>query len=269
MRLLQIDAFTDRPFSGNPAAVCLLETPASPQWMQQVAAEMNLSETAFVYLLDAQIPNRYSLRWFTPTVEMDLCGHATLATAHALWREGWAVPEQPLYFETRSGTLVATQSGDWICLDFPAIPTQPVSSVPPDLLLGLGLKNLPFAVVESALGYLVEVDSAATVAHLTPDFNTLYRLGVTATIVTAAGRDPYDFTSRFFAPNIGIPEDPVTGSAHCCLATYWHQRLDKTDFFAYQASARGGILQVHYDEAHRRVFLRGQGVVVLEGNLLS
>ncbi|MGA1409051.1 MAG: PhzF family phenazine biosynthesis protein [Prochlorotrichaceae cyanobacterium] len=275
MKLLHVDAFTSQAFHGNPAAVCLLNAAAETDWMQRVGAEMNLSETAFVYPLPAEGSDAacYHLRWFTPTIEVDLCGHATLATAHALWEEGLVAPTQQIRFETRSGTLIADRfradgSGDWICLDFPATLSQPLD-LPRGLQEALGLTEPPLAVEVNSLGYIVQVASAAIVAALEPNFTQLQTFAVPGTIVTAAGDTPYDFTSRFFAPNLGINEDPVTGSAHCSLAPYWHQRQDKTDFLAYQASARGGILQITYQRAEQRVKLRGQAVTVLRGELLA
>lgn len=276
MKLFQIDAFTAQAFRGNPAAVCLLDRPAESGWMQRVAAEMNLSETAFVYPL--QSPGEgvalYHLRWFTPTIEVDLCGHATLATAHALWEDDRVGANQDIAFETRSGRLMAQksrqtvdqQTEDWIALDFPANPSHPVTV--PGLAEALGLTEPPLTVEQNSLGYLVQVSSAAIVSGLCPDFNQLQVFGVPGTIVTAVGDEPYDFTSRFFAPNLGITEDPVTGSAHCCLAPYWYQRLGKTDFLAYQASDRGGVVRVSYQPTAQRVQLQGQAVTVLRGDLL-
>jgi len=276
MKLFQIDAFTAQAFRGNPAAGCLLDRPAESGWMQRVAAEMNLSETAFVYPL--QSPGEgvalYPLRWFTPTIEVDLCGHATLATAHALWEDDRVGANQDIAFETRSGRLMAQksrqtvdqQTEDWIALDFPTNPSQPVTV--PGLAEALGLTEPPLTVEQNSLGYLVQVSSAAIVSGLCPDFNQLQVFGVPGTIVTAVGDEPYDFTSRFFAPNLGITEDPVTGSAHCCLAPYWYQRLGKTDFLAYQASDRGGVVRVSYQPTAQRVQLQGQAVTVLRGDLL-
>jgi len=292
MKLFQIDAFTACPFQGNPAAVCILDTPAEADWMQQVAAEMNLSETAFVYPLGTSEQSaRYQLRWFTPTIEVDLCGHATLATAHALWEddrvgltqnieskslepknlEPKSLESKTLEFETRSGILRARKMGDWIALDFPANPSEPVTVS--GLGEALGLEEAPLAIVQNSLGYLVEVASAAIVSELCPDFNQLRGFDVPGTIVTAAGDDPYDFTSRFFAPNLGINEDPVTGAAHCCLAPYWYlrqgKRQDKNEFLAYQASRRGGVVRVSYQPEIQRVQLQGQAITVLRGNLLA
>ncbi|MFH7245362.1 MAG: PhzF family phenazine biosynthesis protein [Spirulina sp.] len=256
---VQVDAFTDQPYGGNPAAVCVLSEPQPDDWMQRVAQEMNLSETAFL------LPegDGYRLRWFTPTVEVDLCGHATLASAHTLWSEGHLAPDQEARFYTRSGLLTAQRQGDWIELNFPADPSESIET-PEGLAAALG--KPPVAVVKSALGYLVELDSAATVQTLQPDFAALGQFPVHGIIVTSRGEAPYDFVSRFFAPALGINEDPVTGSAHCALSPYWRDRLGKTSFLAYQASGRGGVLQV--EDHGDRVVLRGQAVTVLRGELL-
>lgn len=258
--LVQVDAFTDKPYGGNPAAVCVLTEAQPDDWMQRVAQEMNLSETAFL------LPegDGFRLRWFTPTVEVDLCGHATLASAHTLWSEGHLAPEQEARFYTRSGLLTAQRQGDWIELNFPSNPSQPIAT-PEGLAAALG--QPPVAVVENSLGYLVELETAETVRDLQPDFLALGKFPVHGIIVTSRGETPYDFVSRFFAPAIGINEDPVTGAAHCCLSPYWRDRLGKTSFLAYQASARGGVLQV--EDRGDRVVLRGQAVTVLRGELLS
>jgi len=260
--LIQVDAFTDRPYGGNPAAVCPLTAAPSEGWMQQVAQEMNLSETAFVY--PAEESGQFRLRWFTPTVEVDLCGHATLATAHVLWSEGYLPPTATAHFQTRSGPLSARRHGDWIELNFPSNPPAPVTP-PPALLQALGLD--PVAVAQSTLGYVVEVASAEVLRQLQPDLAALLTLPVAGLMVTCAGDPPYDVMSRFFAPALGIDEDPVTGAAHCCLAPYWHAKLGRAEFLAYQASARGGVVQVRH--AGDRVALRGQAVTVLRGELLA
>lgn len=256
---VQVDAFTDQPYGGNPAAVGVLTEAQPDEWMQRVAQEMNLSETAFL------LPegDGYRLRWFTPTVEVDLCGHATLASAHTLWSEGHLAPDQEARFYTRSGLLTAQRQGDWIELNFPADAPQPITT-PEGLADALGAT--PVAVVENALGYLVELDQAATVRDLQPDFAALGQFPVHGVIVTSRGEAPYDFVSRFFAPALGINEDPVTGSAHCGLSPYWREKLGKTSFLAYQASARGGVLQV--EDRGDRVVLRGQAVTILRGELL-
>lgn len=255
----QVDAFADRPFAGNPAAVCWLEEPAEKAWMQAVAAEMNLSETAFARRLD----DGYELRWFTPIVEVDLCGHATLATAHALWTSGIATDEM-LRFHTRSGALSCRRADDWIELDVPATPASP-SSPGPALLAGLGV-DLKF-VGDSKFYVLVEVESAEVVRSLQPDFGKLGQAPTLGVIVTAQSDDPrYDFVSRFFAPALGVNEDPVCGSAHCVLAPYWAEKLGKTQLSAYQASARGGVLRLRV--GGDRVTLGGQAVTVWQGELM-
>ncbi|RMF91377.1 MAG: PhzF family phenazine biosynthesis protein, partial [Nitrospinota bacterium] len=210
-RLFQVDAFTQIPFTGNPAAVCLLPAPQEESWMQRVAREMNLSETAFLVRQE----DHFRLRWFTPAVEVDLCGHATLASAHILWEEAYLQPEEQARFVTRSGLLTATRQGEWIELDFPAEPAQPVTP-PPELVHALEVS--PRYVGKNRFDYIVEVDTEETVRGLTPDFALLKTLPMRGVMVTArASSAGYDFVSRFFAPAAGIDEDPVTGSAHCCL----------------------------------------------------
>ncbi len=260
IRCWQVDAFTDRPFAGNPAAVCWLEEEADARWMQDVAAEMNLSETAFV----RREHEDYALRWFTPTIEVDLCGHATLATAHALWSAGIAAAHRPLRFQTRSGLLSCVQDGRYIELDFPATPA--VATPPPEpLVTGLGVVPLFFG--RSKYYVLAVVESAEVVRSLKPDFQKLLEVPTLGVIVTAASDDPqFDFVSRFFAPAMGVNEDPVCGSAHCVLAPYWAERLGKTRLMAHQVSARGGVLRLRHDGD--RVMLGGQAVTVWQGELL-
>ncbi len=259
LRIFQVDAFTDTPFAGNPAAVCVLPEPADPRWMQQVAQEMNLSETAFLY----QQADTFNLRWFTPAVEVDLCGHATLASAHVLWEAGYLSPDQPARFSTRSGLLMAECRGEWIELDFPAEPESPAAA-PPDL--GRALRVTPAYVGQNRFDYLVEVDSEETVRRLKPDFALLGEIPGRGIIVTSrAASRGYDFVSRFFAPRAGINEDPVTGSAHCCLGPFWSTRLGKREFVAHQVSARGGVVRVRVGAD--RVQLGGQAVTVLRGEL--
>jgi predicted PhzF superfamily epimerase YddE/YHI9 len=257
----QIDAFTDRPFAGNPAAVCVLHESRSAEWMQSVAAEMNLSETAFVRRLE----DGFELRWFTPTVEVDLCGHATLASAHALWSQGHAASGQPLRFHTRSGVLTCLQIGNLIQLDFPSTPAT-AREAPPGFLEALNVR--PHFLGKSKLDNLLVVESAEVVRTLKPDFLKLKSmLGARGVIVSSLSDDPrYDFISRYFAPGLGIDEDPVTGSAHCTLAPYWAQQLNKASMIGYQASLRGGT--VYADLAKDRVLLRGQAVTVIKGELL-
>jgi len=256
----QIDAFADRPFIGNPAAVCLLPTWREDHWLQAVAAEMNLSETAFL----VREGDGYRLRWFTPMVEVDLCGHATLASAHFLWEARHLRPDEAARFHTRSGLLTAQRAGNWIELDFPALATEKAPA-PAGLVEALGAE--PSFVGKSRFDYLLEFHSEEIVRSLRPNFSSLATLGVRGVIVTARGTSPYDFISRFFAPGAGINEDPVTGSAHCVLGPHWRKRLDKETFLAYQASPRGGVIQVRV--AADRVFLGGQAVTVLRGELLE
>ena len=260
VRLIQVDAFTDKAFAGNPAAVCLLPAPRDDTWMQSVAREMNLSETAFL----VKQKDGFALRWFTPAVEMDLCGHATLASAHVLWEEGLLQPGEPARFHTRSGLLTAERRADWIELNFPAHPPEPVAA-PPDLTRALGIA--PNYVGKSGGGdYLVEVESEEAVRASRPNFALLATVPARGVMVTsrAAARE-FDFVSRFFAPQSGVNEDPVTGSAHCCLGPFWKDRLGKSEFVAYQASERGGVVRVRLDGD--RVLLGGQAVTVLRGEL--
>jgi predicted PhzF superfamily epimerase YddE/YHI9 len=254
-----VDAFTDSPFSGNPAAVCVLEEERDRAWMQHVAGEMNLSETAFVM----RRGDAWALRWFTPSVEVDLCGHATLATAHVLWGADHAPPDLALTFRTKSGELHAKREANRIWLDFPALPTA-WADAPPMLLDGLGVR--PRAVGRYTFDWLVELDTEAAVRDLAPDLGLLARVPGRGVVVTAAAATPgFDFVSRFFAPQSGVPEDPVTGSAHCALAPYWGERLGKTRMLAYQASARGGVVDV--EVAGERVMLGGKAVTVMTGEL--
>lgn len=260
--IVQVDAFTARPFAGNPAAVCILPAPASPRWMADVAREMNLAETAFLHKQD----DGYGLRWFTPAAEVDLCGHATLATAHVLWEDRHLPATAQARFHTKSGLLTAQRRGDRIALDFPAVRAQ-VEAAPPGLLEGLGVTS-PVFVGKNKFDYLVEVAAEATVRALQPDFTALHRLPVRGVIVTARSATPeYDFVSRFFAPGVGVDEDPVTGSAHCCLTPYWAAKLAKREMTGYQASPRGGVVYVR--DAGDRVELAGHAVTVMRGELLS
>ncbi|MDE0623147.1 MAG: PhzF family phenazine biosynthesis protein [Bryobacterales bacterium] len=257
-----VDAFTGRPFSGNPAAVCLLPRPACAAWMQQVAREMNLSETAFLVRRD---DGAYDLRWFTPAVEVDLCGHATLASAHMLWESGYLADGSSAVFHTRSGELSANQRGGWIEMDFPAEPDQPAAA---PAALAAGLDADLVYVGRNRFDYLVEVESEAILSSLAPDARRLSQIDTRGIIVTAlADADGFDFVSRFFAPGTGIVEDPVTGSAHCCLGPYWQRRLGKADFTAWQASERGGLVKVVVRDD--RVTLSGKAVTVLRGELVA
>ncbi len=259
--LTQVDAFTDQAFSGNPAAVVVLDAPADPRWMQAVAAEMQLSETAFVW----PVADGWSLRWFTPTVEVSLCGHATLAAAHTLRTEAH-VADPTIRFTTASGWLSATSLGDdWIELDFPAdVPV--VMSPPPDLLDALGCT--PGDVVTVARGrldWLIELRDAAAVRACDPDHRRLRDLGARGVMITARSDRAFDIESRFFAPGSGIDEDPVTGSAHCLLGPFWAPWFGRTELVAYQSSARGGTVRVRVDGD--RVRLGGQAVTVMRATL--
>lgn len=260
---LQIDAFADRPYAGNPAAVCLLDDARDAKWMQAVAAEMNLSETAFVRPADGE----FELRWFTPTVEVDLCGHATLAAAHALWSEGIMESDAEIRFRTRSGVLTAARRGDLVELDFPA--TRPVAAeldAAQARELGDALGVVVQHIGRSAFDLLVEVESERVLRAARPDFRRLAELACRGVIVTCRSGDPrFDFLSRFFAPAVGVNEDPVTGSAHCCLGPYWGERLGKADMTAFQASSRGGVVRVRV--SGERVFLGGNAVTVFRGAL--
>ncbi len=274
--ITQVDAFTAEPFRGNPAAVCVLPAAADSGWMQAVAREMNLSETAFVH----PHGDAYDLRWFTPLVEVELCGHATLASAHVLWSEGHLRRDQQAVFHTRSGVLTceleaatgaggvcgAPAGGDWIRMDFPAQPPA-AAEAPAGLLEALGVGSAKWAGRNKA-DVLVELVSEDTVRALHPDMQKLGGVDARGIIVTArAEREPYDFVSRFFAPRVGVPEDPVTGSAHTALTPFWAERLGKPDLHAFQASARGGVLRVGL--RGERVLIAGQAVTVLRGDLLA
>jgi predicted PhzF superfamily epimerase YddE/YHI9 len=282
LTITQVDAFTSEPFSGNPAGVCLLTAPKDDAWMQNVAAEMNLPETAFLL----HRPDGYGLRWFTPVAEVDLCGHATLASAHVLWERGALAHDETARFHTKSGLLTAVRKKDWIELDFPATPDEPVEA-PAGLVEALGVvrpsprpsprrgegvegrgEGEVGYVGKTAFDYLVEVSSEETVRTVVPDLRFLATLGTRGVVVTSRSSDPsFDFVSRYFAPAFGIDEDPVTGSTHCALAPYWAKRLNKTSFLARQLSARGGVLKL--EVAGDRVRISGQAVTVLRGELLA
>jgi PhzF family phenazine biosynthesis protein len=266
--IFQVDSFSDRLFAGNPAAVVPLDGPREPGWMQSVAAEMNLSETAFLVprpgagAAAAGAADGWDLRWFTPTVEVDLCGHATLASAHVLWESGVLPAGETARFHSRSGLLTAVQRDGWIELDFPATPPEPAPE-PAGLRVVLGVD--PLEVRRSRFDYLVEIASAEKVRSLAPDLLRLATLPVRGVIVTAAEGEEFDFVSRFFAPAAGVPEDPVTGSAHCALGPYWQERLGKSEMLAFQASKRGGVVRVRVEGD--RVKLGGQAITVLRGEL--
>ncbi|QPA31326.1 PhzF family phenazine biosynthesis protein [Thermaerobacillus caldiproteolyticus] len=257
-----VDAFTNQVFKGNPAAVCVLSSPKDEVWMQNVAAEMNLSETAFLHPQQ----DGYSLRWFTPSTEVDLCGHATLASAHILWELGYANSEQPITFYTKSGLLTASKDGEWIELNFPAEPPEQVAAYPNELMEGLGIQ--PLFVGRNRFDYLIEIESERVLRELKPNFSLLQQIDTRGIIVTSKSTtNEFDFISRCFFPAVGVDEDPVTGSAHCCLGPYWENKLDKNEFIAYQASKRGGVLKVKLHS--NRVVLSGQAVTVLECELVG
>lgn len=259
-KLFHVDAFSGRPFGGNPAAICFLTEPRSYIWMQRLAEEMNLSETAFL-LKEA---DGYNLRWFTPTVEIELCGHATLASAHILWEQGYLDRDQEAHFSTMSGWLHARQSQGWIEMDFPAEPAVEATA-PKELLKALDGPSITF-VGQNRFDYVIEVDSETSLRALIPDLNLLKQLPIRGVSVTAPSASPeYDFVSRFFAPAVGISEDPVTGSAHCSLGPYWAKRLGKSELIGYQASRRGGVVRVRVHE--ERVGIGGQAVTVLAAEL--
>ena len=255
-----VDAFSSGPFTGNQAAVCVLPKAQDARWMQNVAAEMNLAETAFL----VKEQSHYHLRWFTPKIEVDLCGHATLAAAHVLWTDGHLPTNETAVFQSRSGKLTAARNGEMITLDFPAAVLAP-SEEPHGLLAALGLKETPKYIGKS-FDYLVHVSNASTVRALAPDFNALGKFDTRGVIVCAASDDTaYDIISRFFAPAAGINEDPVTGSAHCILAPYWADLLQKNTLRAFQASARGG--ELHVELNGDRVRLSGKAITTVRGVL--
>jgi len=259
--IFQVDAFTEEPFKGNPAGVCLLREANEAGWMQDVAAEMNLAETAF------PLPegDGFRLRWFTPKVEVRLCGHATLATAHILWELGILARSREARFETLSGLLTARRDGEWIELNFPSRPIQPGVPDWADSLIGaFGVK--PIYIGMSSDDILIEVANEGTLRSLEPDFAVLRSLPARGVIVTSRSGDPrFDFVSRFFAPAVGVDEDPVTGSSHCVLTPFWAQRLGRESMTSYQASSRGGVLKVRLDGD--RVRIAGRAITVIRGEL--
>jgi predicted PhzF superfamily epimerase YddE/YHI9 len=261
-----VDAFTEEPFRGNPAAVCLMNRPRDEAWMRSVAREMNLAETAFL----GTRADGWTLRWFTPEAEVDLCGHATLACAHVLFEEGRLSPEGEARFHTRSGVLTACRRFGWIEMDFPSTPAAAVEP-PRELAASLGAR--PVFTGQTSFDYLVELEHEDRVRELRPNISALAGFGGRGVIVTAAAAKPargpeaYDFVSRFFAPAVGIAEDPVTGSAHCALGPYWAERLHKGDLLGYQCSARGGFVRVRPEG--NRVILGGRAITVLRGELVE
>lgn len=260
LRITQVDAFTNRPFTGNPAAVAVLTDIPADSWLQDVAREMNLSETAFLLPHD----DGFDLRWFTPAAEVDLCGHATLASAHVLWEDGVLAAGATARFHTRSGLLTARRDGEWIELDFPARPARECPA-PEHLVEALGV--VPEWVGRSADDLMVVLDSEKQVRSLKPDLSLLRRIDIRGVIVTSeAISQGNDFVSRFFAPRVGVDEDPVTGSAHCTLAPFWEERLGRTNLLGYQVSGRGGKVRTRV--AGERVHLAGQAVTVLRAELL-
>jgi len=257
--VIQVDAFADRPFAGNPAAVCVMDAPRDEAWMRDVAMEMNLSATAFLHPEEGG----YRMRWFTPRVEVALCGHATLASAHVLWETGALAPEAEARFHTQSGLLTCRRDGEWIWMDFPATPEQPAGDIP-GLAEALGVA--PIYVGRSQFDVIVEVASEDAVTSLAPDITVLRRIEARGVIVTArATRPGIAFVSRFFAPNAGVDEDPVTGSAHCVLAKYWVAKLGRDELTGYQASRRGGTVRVR--AIGDRVHLGGRAITVMRGEL--
>ena len=262
MKLYHVDAFTDQPFRGNPAAVCILDSKCPDFWMQSLAQEMNLSETAFLLKQDDGL----SLRWFTPKKEVSLCGHATLATAHILWQEQYLKPDEPARFHTLSGLLIARKKGEQIEMDFPARFTVDAEEQTA-LTRAFGVK--PICTRKASARddvFLIEVESEAVVKNLAPDFAILAASGLRSVIITSRSEtSEFDFVSRYFAPGAGINEDPVTGSAHCYLAPYWEPRLNKKTLVGFQASARTGIVECEWQAD--RVLLRGRAVTVFKGEL--
>lgn len=252
-----VDAFTDCAFRGNPAAVCLYERWLPDEILQAVAAENNLSETAFLVPLGED----WELRWMTPTTEVDLCGHATLASAYVLFHE--VQPErQDVRFHTKSGVLEVTREGEQIVLDFPARPPEPCAA-PPGLAWALDAE--PIEVLRSSHDVLAAFEREPQVRGLRPSMDQLLELGSQGVIVTAPG-DEVDFVSRYFAPAVGVPEDPVTGAAHCTLTPYWSRRLGKKKLRACQVSQRGGSLTV--EDCGERVHIGGRAVLVMRGEIL-
>lgn len=256
-----VDAFTNRPFAGNPAAVVPLTSWREEAWLQNVAMEMNLSETAYF------VPNAqgFDLRWFTPRVEVDLCGHATLASAKVLAQVGQLADGSEVAFSTRSGVLRAIRKGDLYQLDFPVMAAEEKTEPPPGLLESLNV--LPVRIGKNQFDYLVELESESQVRNLRPDFKRLATVQCRGVIVTALNDSrSFDFVSRFFAPAVGVDEDPATGSSHCCLADFWSKRLGKTKMIGYQASPRGGT--IHVEVRENRVVLGGEATIVAQGELL-
>ncbi|MFN3189261.1 MAG: PhzF family phenazine biosynthesis protein [Aureliella sp.] len=260
-KIFIVDAFANRRFAGNQAAVCLLESEPSESWLQELASEMNYSETAYL------IPNgdAYRLRWFTPAYEVDLCGHATLASSHVLWNE-CGIADDELNFDTRSGRLKACRDSKSIQLDFPATQVHE-ESLDTDLLDCLNLPATPTFVGRTPFDAFIVLEQEKHVRELTPDFARLAAVDTRGVIVTAVCQGDYDFVSRFFAPSAGINEDPVTGSAHCSLATYWAPKFGRNSLHGFQASQRGGVVGVELNED--RVRLTGEAITIVRGELAT
>jgi PhzF family phenazine biosynthesis protein len=259
MKLYQVDAFTNVLFKGNPAGVCVLDAAMNEDWMRCVAMEMNLSETAFL------VPENegWQLRWFTPKREVSLCGHATLASAHILWETGHLAPDAMARFYTKSGELTAVKYGDWITLNFPAREIYQ-DNLPAELARALTIPSAVFT-GRNEDRWLVELENENQVRGLKPNFTLLASLPVRSVMVTARAAAPYDFISRYFAPSVGVNEDPVTGSSHTYLTPYWIKKLGKQELFAYQASARGGELRLRLDG--ERVLIAGRAVTFFEAEM--
>lgn len=257
IKFFQADAFTSKAFQGNQAGVCILENEIPEHLMQQIAMENNIAETAFVF----KTADGFNLRWFTPTVEIMLCGHGTLGTSHILWQEGILADNETAKFYTKSGLLTAVKNGDWIEMDFPALPSKPFT-LEREAIDALGVKPLNICFSDR---YIVEVESESEVRNAKPNFPVLKKYDAIVLTSKSEEESPYDFISRTFVPKHGIDEDPVTGSSHCALLPYWSQKLDKNELFAYQASSRGG--EVRIKSKGDRVMLCGQAVTVLEGKL--
>ena len=259
IKIFQVDAFTSEPFKGNPAAVCILEKEMTDSWMTGVAANMNLSETAFIIATEEK--NKYKLRWFTPKVEVDLCGHATLATAHVLYENNYVPSLEAISFETKSGILKTHKNENYIQLDFPETPVTD-TEIPKGIEEALGAKIIYSG--KSIFDYFFLLEDEELLINLKPNFSELVKFDKRGIIVTA-GSKKYDFVSRFFAPQSGIDEDPVTGSAHCALYPYWSKKLNKKDLVAYQVSKRGGLLKLSSEGS--RILISGEAVTILEGIL--
>lgn len=259
--IYHVDAFAGVPFQGNPAGVCILPKPRDAEWMQAVAWEMNLSETAFLAAED----DGYALRWFTPTSEVNICGHATLASAHILWETGELERDATARFQTRSGLLTAKKRGEQINMD---LPSSPEEAVPLPRHLVDALDVTPRYVGRNRYDYLIELESEQAVRRIQPDMRLLRTIPADGFIVTSRSEsEEFDFVTRYFAPGLGIDEDPVTGAAHCCLGPYWSRRLEKNDFVAYQASPRGGIVHVHVEGD--RVVLGGRAITVFRTEMVA